>query len=62
MGVAIRRPILEFIEEVQVVADGGLRAELSESEGIDDGGEGTDTESIEENILTSVGTMYVQQG
>ena len=62
VAVAIRRPILEFIEEVQVVADGGLRAELSESEGIDDGGEGTDTESIEENILTSVGTMYVQQG
>ena len=39
VAVAIRRPILEFVEEVQVVADGGLRAESAAPETIDENSE-----------------------
>jgi|AntRauTorcE11898_2_1112593.scaffolds.fasta_scaffold16809_2 hypothetical protein len=40
VALAIRRPILEFVDDVQVIADGGLRAEPSESTAVDgDSGE-----------------------
>jgi len=44
VAVAIRRPILEFVEEVQVVADGGLRTESGASGAVDDDGEELDSE------------------
>ena len=44
MAVAIRRPILEFVEEVQVVADGGLQVESGGSGVGDEDGEEADSE------------------
>jgi len=44
VAVAIRRPILEFVEEVQLVADGGLRVESGASGIVDEDGEDADSE------------------